>query len=174
MVSELAQVSPMREALQRLREGEDGLDLSFFLRVLRRSWWFLLLGTLLAGAGAYAVTWDQVAPYTSTASVMVIGGNRPGITTGDVAASRALADELTSLIKTNDVMQDVVDELGLAYGVDTLKGKIKARVDVPADADEAVLRPIVLEIEAVKEAIAGKEIKKFIVVTNRLVNIVAV
>jgi leucyl-tRNA synthetase len=55
-----------------------------------------------------------------------------------------------------------------------VKGKIKARAEVPADADEATLRPIVLEIEAVKEAIAGKEIKKFIVVKNRLVNIVAI
>lgn len=53
-------------------------------------------------------------------------------------------------------------------------GKIKARAMVPADADEATLRPLVLALEQIKPELEGKTIKKFVVVKNRLVNIVAV
>ncbi|RMG16278.1 MAG: leucine--tRNA ligase [Planctomycetota bacterium] len=55
-----------------------------------------------------------------------------------------------------------------------IQGKVRDRVRVPADADEATLRPIVLEREKIKPALEGKTIKKFVVVKNRLVNIVAV
>lgn len=54
-----------------------------------------------------------------------------------------------------------------------IKGKIKDRAKVPADADEATLRPIVLELPKIKPELEGKTIRKFIVVKNRLVNIVA-
>jgi len=48
-----------------------------------------------------------------------------------------------------------------------VNGKIKARITVPADADEAV-RSLALADEKVKAAIEGKEV----VVKGRLVNIV--
>ncbi len=63
------------------------------------------------------------------------------------------------------------DEVEIAVQI---KGKLKDRVSVPADADEATLRGIVLELPKIKDEVAGKSIKKFVVVKNRLVNIVAV
>jgi leucyl-tRNA synthetase len=63
------------------------------------------------------------------------------------------------------------DEVEIAVQI---KGKVKDRIMVPADADEATLRPIVLELEKIKPELEGKDIKKFIVVKNRLVNIVAI
>jgi len=58
-----------------------------------------------------------------------------------------------------------------------IQGKPKAKAMVPPDADEAALRAIVLELPKVKEELAGKSIKKFIVVkkanVNNIVNIVA-
>jgi leucyl-tRNA synthetase len=58
-----------------------------------------------------------------------------------------------------------------------LQGKPKAKAMVPPEADEAALRAIVLELPKVKEELAGKTVKKFIVVkkqgVNNLVNIVA-
>jgi len=52
-----------------------------------------------------------------------------------------------------------------------VNGKIKARITVPADADEAV-RSLALADEKVKAAIEGKEVVKVLVVKGRLVNIV--
>ncbi|HEX4486197.1 MAG TPA: class I tRNA ligase family protein, partial [Terriglobales bacterium] len=53
-----------------------------------------------------------------------------------------------------------------------VNGKLRSRVIVAADADEATLLTAALADEKVKAAIAGKEIVKKIVVPGKLVNIV--
>ena len=59
-------------------------------------------------------------------------------------------------------------EIGVQVG-----GKIKARLMVAADADEETIRTVALANEQVAKAIAGKTVRKVIVVKGRLVNIVA-
>ena len=51
-------------------------------------------------------------------------------------------------------------------------GKMKARITLPAGADEKVIREAALAHEKVREAIGEREIRKVIVVPGRLVNIV--
>jgi leucyl-tRNA synthetase len=53
-----------------------------------------------------------------------------------------------------------------------VNGKIRARITVPADADETQIRELALADPKVQAAIAGKEIVKVLVVKGRLVNIV--
>jgi leucyl-tRNA synthetase len=53
-----------------------------------------------------------------------------------------------------------------------INGKIKARITVPADAEEEHIRETALADEKVKAAIADKEIVKVLVVKGRLVNVV--
>ncbi|MEI8011881.1 MAG: leucine--tRNA ligase [Candidatus Omnitrophota bacterium] len=53
-----------------------------------------------------------------------------------------------------------------------VNGKVRAEFVIPRDADEAFLRPLVLADEAVQRHIAGKEVRKFIVIPNKLVSIV--
>ena len=52
-------------------------------------------------------------------------------------------------------------------------GKIKDKIMVSADADEESIKEQALACETVAAQIAGKTIRKIIVVKNRLVNIVA-
>jgi leucyl-tRNA synthetase len=61
------------------------------------------------------------------------------------------------------------DEVEMAVQVN---GKIRARITVPADAEEAKVREVALADEKIKAAIDGKEIVKVLVVKGRLVNIV--
>ncbi|MGA9566447.1 MAG: class I tRNA ligase family protein, partial [Candidatus Korobacteraceae bacterium] len=61
------------------------------------------------------------------------------------------------------------DEVEMAVQVN---GKIRNRITVPADADEAQIKDIVMADEKIRAAIAGKEIVKVLVVKGRLVNIV--
>ncbi len=63
----------------------------------------------------------------------------------------------------------VTDTVRIAVQVN---GKVRGEFEVPRDAEEPVLRPIVLADEGVLRHIAGKEIKKFIVIKNKLVSIV--
>ena len=53
-----------------------------------------------------------------------------------------------------------------------VNGKVRARLEVPADIDNEVLEKQALENEKVKKFIDGKEPKKIIVVKKKLVNIV--
>jgi leucyl-tRNA synthetase len=61
------------------------------------------------------------------------------------------------------------DEVEIAVQVN---GKLRARITVPADASEDVMRERALADEKVKAAIEGKQIVKVIVVPGKLVNIV--
>ncbi|OWZ83937.1 leucine--tRNA ligase [Natranaerobius trueperi] len=63
----------------------------------------------------------------------------------------------------------VSDEVELAVQVN---GKVRDHVTVPSDGDEETVRQIVLDRERVQEYISDGEIKKFIVVPKKLVNIV--
>ena len=53
-----------------------------------------------------------------------------------------------------------------------INGKLRARVKVPYDADEETVKSIVLEDVKVREKIGDHKLKKFIVVRNKIVNIV--
>ena len=53
-----------------------------------------------------------------------------------------------------------------------VNGKIKARITVPAGADEAAVRSLALADEKVTATIEGKDVVKVLVVPGRLVNIV--
>ena len=53
-----------------------------------------------------------------------------------------------------------------------INGKLRAKLTVPAEIDNAGLEKAALEDEKVKEQIAGKTIKKVVVVPKKLVNIV--
>ena len=53
-----------------------------------------------------------------------------------------------------------------------VNGKLRSRLTVPADIDEESLRAAALADERIRELIAGKQIRKLIVVPGKLVNIV--
>jgi leucyl-tRNA synthetase len=63
----------------------------------------------------------------------------------------------------------VTDTVRIAAQVN---GKVRGEFMVPRNADEVTLRKIILADEGVQRHVAGKEIKKFIVIKNKLVSIV--
>ncbi len=54
-----------------------------------------------------------------------------------------------------------------------VNGKVRAQLQVPADADKAAIEKMALEDDNVRKFTDGKTIRKIIVVPNKLVNIVA-
>jgi leucyl-tRNA synthetase len=53
-----------------------------------------------------------------------------------------------------------------------INGKLRSKVSVPPNADEASVREIVHADDKVQEALTGKQLRKFIYVSGRLVNLV--
>ena len=64
----------------------------------------------------------------------------------------------------------VTDEIELVVQVN---GKLRDKITVAKDADQAAVEAIALGTAKVKEQIDGKTVRKVIVVPGRLVNIVA-
>ena len=54
-----------------------------------------------------------------------------------------------------------------------VNGKVRAKVEMPADVDKATMEAAALDDENVKRFIADNTIRKVIVVPGKLVNIVA-
>lgn len=63
----------------------------------------------------------------------------------------------------------VRDEIEISVQVN---GKLRARITIPASADKASIETIVLNDQRVQKFIEGKPIKKFVVVPQKLVNVV--
>jgi leucyl-tRNA synthetase len=53
-----------------------------------------------------------------------------------------------------------------------VNGKLRGTVELPHDAEQALAESAALALESVKTAIAGKTVRKMVVVPNRIVNIV--
>jgi len=70
---------------------------------------------------------------------------------------------------TADESAIVVDEVQLGVQVN---GKVRDRITVAADADEATVKAAALASENVQKFLEGKEPRKVIVIKGRLVNIV--
>jgi leucyl-tRNA synthetase len=63
----------------------------------------------------------------------------------------------------------VVDEITLVVQI---MGKTRGTIQVPASSDKAALEKYALESEIAQRHLEGKEVKKVIVVPNKLVNFV--
>ena len=70
-----------------------------------------------------------------------------------------------------DESKIVLDLIKIAVSVN---GKLRATIDVKPDLSEEEVKAIALDQEAIKRHTEGKEIKKVIVVKNKIVNIVAI
>ena len=72
---------------------------------------------------------------------------------------------------TYDPSKLVVNTVKMAVSVN---GKLRGELEINKDEDDEVVKKAALELDGVKRNIEGKEIKKIIVVKNRIVNIVAI
>ena len=93
-----------------------------------------------------------------------------------------ISEELNELIGNKEIIANsdwpkydesklVVNTIEIAVQVN---GKLRGTISVNKDEDDEVVKLAAFELETVKNNTAGKEIKKVIVVKNRIVNIVAI
>ena len=72
---------------------------------------------------------------------------------------------------TYDEAKTVLNLINIAISVN---GKLRATIKVEKDLEDETLKALAFEQDGVKRNIEGKEIKKVIVVKNKIVNIVAI
>jgi len=86
---------------------------------------------------------------------------------------RQLGHETTSAYESwpicdEELTRDVEVELAIQ-----VNGKVRDKITVPHDCEEEAIKTKALELDKIQEQIAGKNVRKVIVIPNRLVNIVA-
>ena len=110
-------------------EGDaGGLDLRAYLAIGFRSWWIIVLITLLAGGLGYAADWLKTPLYAATARVLVQSAQTPGpVSVEDIEANRRLAEEFQDLLTTRPVLEGTASRMGFAPGSGGLGGEIDSR-----------------------------------------------
>ena len=105
-------------------------------------------------AETIAILLSLYAPYTAEDMWHVLGHDNPVLTAGfpQVDESLLVDDTVTAIVQ--------------------IKGKVKARLEVSKDISEAELEKQALEDETIAKLVEGSEIRKVIVRTPKLVNIV--
>ena len=95
----------------------------------------ILLVAIVAGAVSFAYSSFVVKPeYRSTTRIYVVNRNqsdKPGLTNQDLQAGTYLVKDYREIIRSQDVLEKVVSDLGLTINAKTLAKKVQ--VTVPAD-----------------------------------------
>ncbi|MGY1779789.1 P-loop NTPase [Geodermatophilus sp. SYSU D01036] len=111
------------------------LDLTHFVRVLRRRWQLLALIVLASVLGAAAAAWLQTPTYQTTIVLVATTGPAPDTDAGGTSQSQAAAQralDLSRFAGTAPVVEEVVAEAADAAGLPA-----RTPIDVTASADGA-------------------------------------
>jgi capsular polysaccharide biosynthesis protein len=95
--------------------------------LVRRWWWFLILGPLLAGAVAHEWSVRHPAGYVGTAMLLVNALGEPGTLGPDAPrGGEELARSYQELVVTWPVLTEVIRDLELEMDVDQLRDRVEA------------------------------------------------
>ena len=104
------------------------------------------------------------------AAVMMLSPIVPHITQAlwrELGYDTLLAEQLWPVVDNSALERDSIEL------VVQVNGKLRSKIDVPADADRETIERIALQDEKILSHIEGKTVRKVIVVPGRLVNVVA-
>ena len=101
------------------------MELRGYIDLLRRRWWILLLGPLVAGASAFAISDSMTPMYQATATLLVNQTQVPGVVQyNDILTSERLTNTYAELVEREPILRDASTRLGLPPTEAGLGGKI--------------------------------------------------
>ncbi len=106
----------------------DEVDIRFYLGLLRRWWWVLVVGALVAGTTALLVSRSMTPIYVAYAKIFVQSGRAYQPSVNDIQVSQQLARAYGDLITTRPVMEAVIERLALPYTPQALSAKLTVQV----------------------------------------------
>lgn len=115
------------------------MDLRYYLNLIGRRWWLLVLPTLIAGVVAYFGSEALPDVYQGETTLLINHSQIPGITTyPDILASGLLTNTYAELLMQHPILAEVINRLNLDYTVDQFRNEID--VDVLAETQLMVLK----------------------------------
>lgn len=107
---------------------EDVIDLSVMFGVLMKNWVLILIMTILGAAAAFSIT-KYLIPEKYQATATVIVNNKAGdtqyVNLSDITSSQGLAELYSIIIKSDNVLDKIVNDLGDETSYEELKKSVK-------------------------------------------------
>lgn len=106
---------------------ENGVELRWLFKVVRRWWWLVAAAGLVAGVGAYVASSRMSPVYRATATLLVDSarGNE-GAEYSDIMASERLALTYSQMVTGRDVLQATMARLQLQETLDKFAKRVRA------------------------------------------------
>jgi len=105
------------------------MELTYYIRLLRKWLWLILLAAFVAGGVSYVVRSSQPPEYTASATVII--GNpvrNPDPNSGELRTAQDLTQTYAQILRTFDIRQAVVEQLGLSISADQLGRLVNTRI----------------------------------------------
>jgi leucyl-tRNA synthetase len=128
------------------------------------------LSNLVGGLEGEGVEWQWVRREGLETLVRLIGPFVPHIAE-ELWAELGHQMPLTQ-VSWPEPQPDLVVEASVTVAVQ-VNGKLRGTLDLPVDADQSHAQDAALALDNVQAALSGKEVRKVIVVPNRVINVVA-
>lgn len=139
-----------------------GVGLAHIFGVLLRGWWAIIIITAVcAGTALIYNTLTFVPRYTATTQVLIkVGGTEESseqITASSVKAAQELVPTLSTILKSDKVLDTVVDNISYDY----TRNQIASMISVSAVEDTAVMKISVTCSDAVQAAVIANSVREY-------------
>jgi len=110
-----------------------------YVSLVWRWTWLIILGVLVAGAGAYLVSKNTTPVYRASSRLLIdeAPGSNAGNDYSQVLFEQRLAQTYVEILTTTPILQKTIEELGLPFSASALRGKIT--VSAPQDTQIIVI-----------------------------------
>ncbi len=121
-----------------LQSPESPTDLSGYLATVKRWWWLLIAGAVIAGLAAYLVTRTIAPTYSASTTLLVDLTQQPGtVVYNDILASERLTKTYRELISQRPVLEGVLSEGDFP---ELTVGGLRKNLDVSVTRDTQLLQ----------------------------------
>ena len=136
-------------------DREEGVELRWFLLVIRRWWWLIAVCCVLAGISAFLVS-SRIAPvYRATTTLLVDQAQgTEGTQYSDIMASERLANTYSQMLTGRPVLEATIAQLELEGSPNTLA----KRMEVSPIPDTQLVRMSVNDTDPVRAALTANTI----------------
>jgi len=114
-----------------MQEEYQEIDLIEIIKTVLAKWWLIVIMMVAFGYGAYYYTTNYVTPIYRASTTLFIGreeGTIGGFSMSDLSVGGQLIGDYTQLIRTDLVLGEVIESLGLNMSTGTLNARLSIRV----------------------------------------------
>lgn len=113
-----------------MQDQVEEIDLRVLLNKVKRYWWFVILLMMISGGLSYYVTKEKVISVYEARTTLFVGKENnqiPEMNLSDISVSNKLVSDYRELIKTNAILNQVIETLALDTTPDVIRKKINVR-----------------------------------------------